>query len=76
MKLESRSEKGLLAPDNCVIALIDHQPQMLLGATGFDPRTGPVERSRIRRLHTQGPGSHCRAELRLLRLLNGESIEF
>jgi hypothetical protein len=23
------SEKGLLTPDNCVVALIDHQPQML-----------------------------------------------
>jgi hypothetical protein len=26
-----RSEKGLLTPDNCVVALIDHQPQMLFG---------------------------------------------
>ena len=25
------SEKGLLTPDNCVVALIDHQAQMLLG---------------------------------------------
>ncbi len=24
-----RSEKGLLTPDNCVVALIDFQPQML-----------------------------------------------
>jgi hypothetical protein len=24
-----RSEKGLLTPDNCVVAFIDHQPQML-----------------------------------------------
>ena len=28
--LAKRSEKGLLTPDNCVVALIDHQPQMLL----------------------------------------------
>jgi hypothetical protein len=25
------SEKGLLTPDNCVVAFIDHQPQMLFG---------------------------------------------
>jgi nicotinamidase-related amidase len=31
-----RSEKGLLTPDNCVVALIDHQPQMLFGTTNFD----------------------------------------
>jgi nicotinamidase-related amidase len=31
-----RSEKGLLTPDNCVVALIDHQPQMMFGAANFD----------------------------------------
>jgi nicotinamidase-related amidase len=31
-----RSEKGLLTPDNCVVALIDHQPQMLFGVAGVD----------------------------------------
>jgi nicotinamidase-related amidase len=31
-----RSEKGLLTPDNCVVALIDHQPQMLFGTGNFD----------------------------------------
>ena len=31
-----RSEKGLLTPDNCVVALIDHQPQMMFGVSGFD----------------------------------------
>jgi nicotinamidase-related amidase len=30
------SEKGLLTPDNCVVALIDHQPQMLFGTSNFD----------------------------------------
>src|ERR1700726_2277019 len=30
------SEKGLLTPDNCVVALIDHQGQMLFGTTNFD----------------------------------------
>src|SRR5712671_5377212 len=30
------SEKGLLTPDNCVVALIDHQPQMLFGSSNFD----------------------------------------
>jgi nicotinamidase-related amidase len=30
------SEKGLLTPDNCVVALIDFQPQMLFGVTNFD----------------------------------------
>ena len=31
-----RSEKGLLTPDNCAVALIDHQPQMLFGVSNFD----------------------------------------
>ncbi len=31
-----RSEKGLLTPDNCVVALVDHQPQMLFGVSNFD----------------------------------------
>ena len=31
-----RSEKGLLTPDNCVVALIDHQPQMIFGVSNFD----------------------------------------
>jgi len=30
-----RSEKGLLTQDNCVVALIDHQPQMLFGVSSF-----------------------------------------
>lgn len=33
------SEKGLLTPDNCVIALIDLQPQMLFGVSNFDRQT-------------------------------------
>ena len=36
MKLESRSEKGLLTPDNCVVTLIDYQPQMLFGVASID----------------------------------------
>jgi nicotinamidase-related amidase len=31
-----RTEKGLLTPDNCVVAFIDHQPQMLFGVSNFD----------------------------------------
>jgi nicotinamidase-related amidase len=31
-----RTEKGLLTPENCVVAFIDHQPQMLFGASNFD----------------------------------------
>ena len=31
-----RSEKGLLTPDNCVVTLIDHQPQMMFGVAGVD----------------------------------------
>jgi nicotinamidase-related amidase len=31
-----RSEKRLLTPDNCVVALIDPQPQMLFGVANFD----------------------------------------
>jgi nicotinamidase-related amidase len=34
--LKKRSEKGLLTPDNCVVALIDLQPQMLFGVANFD----------------------------------------
>jgi len=30
------SEKGLLTPDNCVVAFIDLQPQMLFGVSNFD----------------------------------------
>jgi nicotinamidase-related amidase len=30
------SEKGLLTPDNCVVALIDLQPQMIFGVSNFD----------------------------------------
>ena len=33
------SEKGLLTPTNCVVALIDLQPQMLFGVTNFDRQT-------------------------------------
>jgi nicotinamidase-related amidase len=31
-----RSEKGLLTPDNCVVAIIDLQPQMLFGVSNLD----------------------------------------
>src|SRR5579864_6770860 len=34
--LSKRTEKGLLTPDNCVVALIDHQPQMLFGVSSTD----------------------------------------
>ncbi|MBI3835835.1 MAG: hydrolase [Planctomycetes bacterium] len=30
------SEKGLLTPDNCVVTMIDLQPQMLFGVCNFD----------------------------------------
>ena len=30
------SEKGLLTPDNCVVTMIDLQPQMLFGVANFD----------------------------------------
>jgi len=33
------SEKGLLTPDNCVVAMIDLQPQMLFGVSNFDRQT-------------------------------------
>ncbi len=33
---EKRSEKGLLTPDNCAVAFIDHKPQMLFGTSNFD----------------------------------------
>ncbi len=34
-----RSEKGLLTPDNSVVAIIDLQPQMLFGVANFDRQT-------------------------------------
>jgi nicotinamidase-related amidase len=34
-----RSEKGLLTPDNCAVAIIDLQPQMLFGVSNFDRQT-------------------------------------
>src|SRR3954467_5215363 len=34
--IKQRSEKGLLTPDNCVVAIIDLQPQMLFGVSNFD----------------------------------------
>ena len=33
------SEKGLLTRDNCVVAIIDLQPQMLFGVANFDRQT-------------------------------------
>jgi nicotinamidase-related amidase len=33
------SEKGLLTPDNCLLTLIDLQPQMLFGVSNFDRQT-------------------------------------
>ena len=38
-KRTTRSEKGLLTPDNCVVTLIDLQPQMLFGVANFDRQT-------------------------------------
>ncbi len=35
-RLAKRSEKGLLTPDNCVLAMIDLQGQMLFGTSNFD----------------------------------------
>ena len=34
--LPKRSDKGLLTPDNCAVAMIDLQPQMLFGVSDFD----------------------------------------
>lgn len=34
--LAKRSEKGLLTPDNCLLAMIDLQGQMLFGVANFD----------------------------------------
>ena len=36
--LAKRSEKGLLTPENCVVAFIDLQPRMLAGVVNFDRR--------------------------------------
>ena len=34
-----RSEKGLLTPDNCIVTIIDLQPQMIFGVSNFDRQT-------------------------------------
>jgi nicotinamidase-related amidase len=39
IKLAARSEKGLLTPDNCAVAFIDLQPQMIFGVSNFDRQT-------------------------------------
>jgi nicotinamidase-related amidase len=36
--LPKRSEKGLLTPDNCLVALLDLQPRMLASVANFDRR--------------------------------------
>ena len=36
MEKVKRSEKGLLTPDNCLVAFVDLQPQMLFGVQNFD----------------------------------------
>ncbi len=38
-KRTKRTEKGLLTPDNCVVTLIDLQPQMLFGVSSCDRQT-------------------------------------
>jgi nicotinamidase-related amidase len=35
-RLAARSEKGLLTPDNCAVAFIDIQPQMIFGVASHD----------------------------------------
>src|SRR5246500_5909164 len=35
-RVAKRSEKGLLTLDNCVVTLLDPQPQMLFGVSNFD----------------------------------------
>jgi len=35
-KFHPRSEKGLLTPENCLVTMIDLQPQMLFGVANFD----------------------------------------
>jgi len=42
-----RSEKGLLTPNNCVVAIIDLQPQMLFGAPILTARRSSTTMSRF-----------------------------
>ena len=51
-----RSEKGLLTPDNCVVALIDHQPQMLFGVC---ISRSPIDHQQHRRPREGCPGVRC-----------------
>jgi nicotinamidase-related amidase len=44
--LKKRIEKGLLTPDNCAVAMIDLQPQMLFGVGNFD-RQAVVEKNMV-----------------------------
>jgi hypothetical protein len=43
------SEKGLLTPDNCVVALIDHQGQMLFGTSNFESPRNHQQYGRLRK---------------------------
>ena len=45
-----RSEKGLLTPDNCVVAIIDLQPQMMFGVGNFDGCKSPHKHLRVKQL--------------------------
>lgn len=45
--LAKRSEKGLLTPDNCAVAFIDHQPQMLFG-TSYPDRQSIINKHHYR----------------------------
>jgi hypothetical protein len=55
--IAKRSEKGLLTPDNCVVTIIDLQPQMLFGVGNFD-RQSVINNNEIlckaARVYTQG----------------------
>ena len=59
-----RSEKGLLTPENCVVAFIDHQPQMLSGtlekakAAGVSVLDGPFSSDGRDSAMVQFPGGY------------------
>ena len=62
--LAKRSEKGLLTPDNCAVAFIDHQPQMLFGTSNFDRQSiinSTVALAKATRIFERaGRSQHCR----------------
>ena len=66
MSKTKRTEKGLLTPDNCVVALIDLQPQMLFGVSSYDRQSiincNVALAKAAKSFRSPGRPHHCRDE--------------